>query len=132
MLLQKLYKLIFWLGYAATLIIAFIPIAGELSRIRFGPKVFQIRLDHLLHITAYFLISMYYLFGQQKGLMLFHTNPLRKFIVATLVLATVTEFVQLWVPERAFNILDWVANVSGIAVGLLLIRLAKNQTYKKS
>ena len=129
---KKLFKIIFWTGYIATLIIAFIPLAGEFNKIKIGPKAFQIRLDHLLHFFAYLMICMYYLVGQRKGLNLFITRPLGKFILVTMLLAAVTEFVQLWVPSRAFNFFDWIANVSGIAVGLLVIRIAKKRALLKS
>jgi hypothetical protein len=61
---KKLYKLLFWSGYAATLLIAFVPLAWELDKIKIGPGTFKIRLDHLIHLTAYFLICMYFLAGQ--------------------------------------------------------------------
>jgi VanZ family protein len=109
------------LGYVAVLIIAFLPIAGDLTKISLGPKSFHVRLDHLLHVAAYFLICMYYLAGKRMGLMLFKKNSLLKFILLTLLLGTVTELVQLWVPERAFNVFDWVANMVGVGVGVILI-----------
>lgn len=40
-----------------------------------------------------------------------------------MLLATVTEGVQLWVPARTFNVFDWVANMAGIGIGLLVIRM---------
>jgi VanZ family protein len=45
-------------------------------------------------------------------------------VVAVLVLATVSELVQWWVPSRSFNPMDWVANVTGMAIGLGVGRLA--------
>ncbi len=128
MLSQKLYKLIFWAGYATTLIIAILPIAGDLTKIRFGYGIFNIRLDHLLHLSAYFLICMYYLWGQHRGLILFRNYSLRYFVIVTVILATVTEFVQIFVPARAFNVLDWVANVSGIAVGVIVIKIVEGRS----
>jgi VanZ family protein len=43
--------------------------------------------------------------------------------VATVTLAVVTEFIQLWVPSRAFNVFDMVSNVSGIVLGVVIIRI---------
>jgi VanZ family protein len=68
---------------------------------------------------------MYYLIGQWKGLNLFTLNPLIKFILVILLLATVTEVVQLWVPQRSFNEFDLVANVSGVVVGVAVISIAQ-------
>jgi VanZ family protein len=123
-LLQKAYRTIFWGGYLLVLITAFIPVAGNLNRIKLGRGAFEIRLDHLLHFSAYFLICIYYLVGQRMGFLLFKRNSFLKFILYTLLLATVTEFVQLWVPARAFNIFDWVANVAGVGIGVVVIRVS--------
>jgi VanZ family protein len=53
-----------------------------------------------------------------------------KFIIFILSLATVTELVQLWVPQRTFNIYDWVANVVGLIVGMGVIRMARRREGK--
>jgi len=118
---QRLYRSIFWIGYFAVLITTFIPIAGELNKINIGPDAFHIRLDHLLHLLVYFLICMFYLFGIRKGFTLFEKNSLRQFILLILLLATVTEVVQLWVPERVFNPVDWISNVAGVGIGVGVI-----------
>jgi VanZ family protein len=127
-MLQKLYRYLFWSGYLAVLITAFLPVTGELNKIYFGPKSFHIRLDHLLHLIVYFLICMYYLFGLLKRITLFKKNSLLKFVLLIFFLATVSEVVQLWVPDRAFNPLDWMANVAGVLIGVLVIIMA--QRYK--
>jgi VanZ family protein len=66
---------------------------------------------------------MYFLFGEIKGLTIFRENSLNKYILLILALATVTETAQLWVPARAFNVLDWVANAAGIVMGAVVCRL---------
>jgi VanZ family protein len=123
-LLQKLYRYIFWTGYLAVLITTFIPVTGELNKKHLGPESFSIRLDHLLHFSAYFLICMYYLAGRWKDVSLFNNKPLIKFFFPVLLLAIVTEVVQLWVPERAFNMFDLVSNVAGVVTGVVIIKMA--------
>lgn len=126
-MLQKLYKSVFWLGYLTVLITAFIPVVGSFNRVHIGHGLFKIRLDHLLHVAAYFLICMYYLFGQRKGLILFKKHSLYKFILLILLLATVTEVVQLWVPARAFNPFDLLANVVGLMIGVMIIKIKEGR-----
>jgi VanZ family protein len=128
---QKLYRYLFWIGYFAVFIFAFIPIAGSLSKVKLGPESFHIRLDQLLHFVVYFLICMYYLAGQQRGFSLFSENPLTKFILLLLLLAIVTELAQLWVPERAFNVFDMVANVGGVIIGLGVIKMPQRHKGSK-
>jgi VanZ family protein len=124
---KRLYKYIFWIGYFAVLITTFIPLTGELNKINIGPDAFHIRLDHLLHLLVYFMICMYYLFGQMRGITLFRTNSLLKFFLLILLLATFTEVVQLWVPERAFNVFDLVSNVAGLTLGVGVIFLGQRR-----
>ena len=56
---------------------------------------------------------------------LFDINPLREFIILVLVLAIITELVQLWVPERVFNVFDLISNVSGVIAGVGVIRIVQ-------
>lgn len=121
--MSDVYRLFFWTGYLAVLTTSFITLDGvSLDKIKIGPEVFRIRLDFLLHFVVYLLICMYYLAGRWKDLSLFASNPLIKFILLLLFLAIVTELIQIWVPERAFNVFDLVANVAGIVVGVGVIR----------
>lgn len=68
---------------------------------------------------------MYYLFGISKGITLFDRNSLSKFLLPTLLLATVTEVIQLWVPERAFNVFDLISNVAGVGLGFVVIKMVQ-------
>ena len=120
---QKLFHYIFWAGYSLVLITAFLPVDGSLEKIKLGPVSFQIRLDHLLHFTVYFLICIYFLFGRLKGITLFEKNSLGKFVKLIVLLAIITEVVQLWIPQRAFNIFDLLSNLAGLIIGLLVIRM---------
>jgi VanZ family protein len=126
-LIQTLYKLLFWIGYFAVLITAFLALPWQLDRIKIGTIDFHIRLDHLLHLLVYFLICMYFYAGLRNGLILFRHHALVKFLILIIFLATVTEVVQLWVPYRSFNPMDWVSNLSGVAIGLVVMHLLRRK-----
>jgi VanZ family protein len=128
---QKLFRYIFWSGYFLVFIATFIHIGGDLTKIKLGLKAFQIRLDHLLHLVVYFVICIYYLFGLWSGLTLFNLHSLRKFIFIMMILGTVTEVVQLWVPERTFNVFDLVSNVAGVMIGLAVIEMVQRRKGAK-
>lgn len=103
---------------------AIIPLKGvSLNKISLGTDVFRVRLDFLLHFNVYLLICLYYLTGWQKGVSLFAANSLFKFILLVLFLAIVTEVVQLWVPERSFNVFDLTSNIGGVLMGLIIVKL---------
>ena len=124
---QKIFRYIFWTGYLTVLITAFIPLGWDFAKIKIGPEAFHIRLDHLLHLAAYLLICMYYLFGLRKGLKLFNKNSLRKFVLLILLLGTITEVVQIWIPSRSFNVFDMVSNVTGLGLGVGVISLMQRR-----
>lgn len=114
------------------MIISIIPVGGELNKIYIGAEAFQIRLDHLLHFLVYFLICMYYLAGSENGYILFKESSLIKFTLLVLILAVVTESVQLWVPERAFNVFDMLSNVAGAGLGVGAIRMAQRRSGEEA
>jgi VanZ family protein len=129
-MLTKAYRSIFWTGYLAVLVTTFIPIAGSLNEINIGPESFQIRLDHLLHIAVYFFICMYFLAGTKMKIYLFDNSPFKKFIFLIIFLAIITEMVQLWVPDRAFNIFDLLSNVTGVIAGMGVIRVTQSTEHR--
>jgi VanZ family protein len=117
-----LYRTIFWLLYLALLIYTFMPVSGNLS----GSKAMSlIRMDYFLHFMVYFLFCLYYLFGQKLRMPLFRDKSLLKFVIAVFFLASVTEILQIRVPGRTFNPFDWIANVAGLASGVILILIAR-------
>jgi VanZ family protein len=122
---NRIYQYIFWLGYFAVLVTTFIPVSGELNKRIIGTEALHIRLDHLLHLLVYFLISMFYLFGMRNGFTLFKRNSLLIFIMLILFLATITEVIQLWVPARTFNPMDLIANIIGLTAGIAVIVAVK-------
>jgi glycopeptide antibiotics resistance protein len=66
--------------------------------------------------------------GMAKSLQI---EPFKKLILLILLLATITEVVPLWVAERKFNILDWIANVYGIVLGVLIIKIAQRSKNRR-
>ncbi len=124
-MLQRSYKSLFWLGYAAVLFTSVLKLNWHLDKVKVNLLAFDLRLDHLLHLSAYYLICMYYLAGQRLGLKLFVSHTFRKFIIVTTLQATITEIVQIWVPSRSFNVLDWLANVAGIGLGVIAIKITE-------
>jgi VanZ family protein len=120
---NPLYRFIFWLGYFALLIQACIPIGGNLNTQEIGHTV---RLDYFLHFLVFLSVSLYFTIGRHFGLHIFETKPQLKFYTSLFGLAVCTELIQLFVPDRAFNIWDLMANAGGIAVGLGFTFLMKS------
>ena len=67
---ERLYRILFYILCVLVLISAVIKIGGALDK-KVGIGELKVRLDHLLHGLAYFIFSMYYIFGRFLGLRLF-------------------------------------------------------------
>ena len=116
----KIYNLLFVIGYVLVFVVTCLPIGGKLNRV----KVFSgLRLDHLLHFSLYFLMTLYYLLGRRNNQYLFNTKPLLKYLCLIVFLALSTEVCQLWIPSRSFNLFDIIANLSGVLIGFIVISL---------
>jgi VanZ family protein len=125
--IEKVHRYIFWIGYLLVFAESFVTLKVDLHKITFGGPSFKFHLDQIFHAIVYFLICMYFLFGEFLGLRLFKNNSFLKFLVVILVLATVTEGVQAVVPERSWNAFDWVANIVGIVIGVLVISTVRRK-----
>jgi len=68
------------------------------------------------------------MFGRKIGYVLFEKSPLLKLSVILCLQAAVTEFVQLWVPDRTFNMIDWFSNMAGATVGLIIVKVEGRKT----
>jgi len=89
--------------------------------------VVNIRLDYLLHCLVY--IPMVYLTWIDKEINSTLTGKAFGWLVVLLLFAAATEGLQYFLPYRAFNINDLLANCLGILVGLgfiLIFERVKN------
>jgi len=118
---QKIYRLVFWVGYFMVLAVTFIPFKQDFLRHSISIVTFKFHLDQVLHAVVYLLICIYFSAGHYMGLTLFRGNSFKVFLILILALATVTEAVQIFVPARVFNFFDLIANVVGVGIGLVVI-----------
>jgi VanZ family protein len=118
---QKIYRLIFWVGYVLVFAAAFIPLKKDLHKITIDIANLRFHFDQLLHTLVYLLIMLYFGAGLYLGLKMFGSDSFRKFLGLILLLAIATEAVQLIVPSRAFNFFDMFSNFAGILLGSLIL-----------
>ncbi len=121
------FKYLFWTWLILIITISSIPnLPGpELTT---GDTLF--RLDYLIHLVEYFVLVTLLLFwkgGRDHRIS-------NKFVLFTLIggilIASLDEFHQLWIPGRTFNPMDMYANFAGLLTGVLfsLILLATLRT----
>jgi len=100
-------KFILILGIVIILILSLIPTAE-------APRFQKIGMDKVLHFGAYALLGMI-----AQAAVGFHS------ITIGIILGTVTELLQHFVPGRTVEFLDWVANVLGLGLGIGSYFIAK-------
>ena len=110
-----------WLYFALLLILMWAPVGG--LGVPLNNFVLGIRLDHLLHASVYipcpfFLMDFAFLMRRRTP----WGFPV--WLAASLVAVT-TESVQYLLPYRGFDINDLVANIFGVTLGWLIVRLLK-------
>ena len=98
------------------LVSAVIKIGDALDK-KIGIGDLKVRLDHLLHALAYFIFSLYYIAGKYFGLKLFRKRTHVFFFLLLFLLGLLAEVVQIWVPYRAFSLMDLLSNLVGIGAG---------------
>lgn len=103
---------IFWLYIGAIFLFVALPInsAGELNNI----TILQLRGDYFFHI----LVFMPWAFFQPA----MRLNAWL-WLAAGLVFAAGSDGLQVLLPYRAYNVNDLVANMAGVAIGMLCYRV---------
>ena len=102
---------------------AIVPLKKDIHEITINIGSIILHFDQVLHSVVYLLICLYYPTGQYLGIALFKDNSFKKFFLLILILAIVTEVIQLIIPSRAFNFFDLIANAIGIGIGFLIASL---------
>jgi len=96
------------------------------------PKIGIVWEDKIAHVIAYFLFGL--------SLILFFLANIRKFdyrfiVIITMIFGTIygcsDELHQYFIPGRDAEILDWIADMVGISLSLLLINNLKTILEKR-
>ena len=130
-IVERLYRILFYTLCLLLLISSVIKFGGALNRTKIGIGEIKFRLDHVLHAVAYFIFSLYYLFGQYFGLRLFKKKNHLFFFFLLFAVGFLAEALQIWVPYRSFTLLDLFSNLIGIMAGfmvtIILLKVNSNQ-----
>jgi len=107
---NKICKIAFWLWFGIILILSVIPNTPEQKIEFFGSPI---RLDYLEHFGIFFILGMLYILWTRS----LKLNPM-----LTLVLyAVCTELIQIFIPGRTFNPWDFIYNVLGLLIGVIVV-----------
>lgn len=113
----KLKVALTFIYFSGLLVLAVFPFSSAGLQNINDVYVVNFRLDHLLHLLM--LIPIYPILIWNIPSQSFYKAVL--LLVASITIALLTEGVQHFLPYRAFNPADMIANLGGVIVGFLLI-----------
>ncbi len=113
---------LFWILLTAIVLLNVIPLGNDTSKTLSG-KSFGLRLDYLIHLTAFLGFGGVYIYGMKSGRRTFENQEWLKSILIILPAAAGVELIQHLLPYRSFNPLDLLANLAGALLSALVIGL---------
>ncbi len=114
-------KWLFWGWLMVVLILNVVPLGNETNRGLSGNKIFQFRLDYVVHSLTFLVFAWIWVLGKIKNVSWFESYEVLKFGGIVFVSALVIELLQIFLPYRTFNPMDMMANLVGAILTLLFI-----------
>ncbi len=124
--MKKSYFSIIFFGYLLFLTIYSVIPTSSMKEV-YGFGLLEFREDHILHLGAYFGVAILYLIWQFNKLVNKSIGCVIFSWLGCEMFAYFTEFLQLLVPWRTYNIYDFVANTIGVTIAFLFFVGLKNR-----
>jgi VanZ family protein len=112
---KTISNLLFWLLVLVIIGLTLIPRALLNEALLFESKN---RLDYLFHFLTFLPLPVLAYFASQDN---FKLKKWKILISIAFILSVLVEFVQIFTAGRTFNFYDILANILGLAVGLLVV-----------
>lgn len=115
--IQKKIGLLFWFYTVVIILLCVLPINASESSLN-NISIVSVRLDYLVHI---FLFIPWMLLWKYYTKQSFDKSMDKTILLISVgcLFAFSTEIVQLYLPYRAFNINDLIANIVGVGIGIV-------------
>ena len=105
---------VFW-----TLLLVFVSVYPDSKKIVIEGKS-DFRWDYLEHFVAYSVFGGLYIVWRANADFTIRNIELAFLFSITCVFSMLTEYVQLLIPGRSFNVIDMLYNVVGVLIGILV------------
>jgi len=112
---------LFWGWLIVVLVLNVVPLGNETNRGLSGNKIFQFRLDYVVHSLTFLVFAWIWILGKINKVCWFESYEVLKFGGIVFVSAMGIELLQIFVPYRTFNPIDMMANLVGAILTLLCI-----------
>jgi len=114
-------KWLFWGWLIIVVVFNVIPLGNETNRSLSGNKIYQFRLDYVVHSLTFLVFAWIWVLGKIKNVCWFEGNEVLKFCGILFISALGFELLQILIPYRTFNTMDMMANLFGAILTMLCI-----------
>ena len=116
---------LFWGWLIVVLILNVVPLGNETNRSLSSNKIFQFRLDYVMHSLTFLVFAWIWVLGKIKDVCWFGSNEVSKFEGIVFVAAMGIELLQIFIPYRTFNPMDMMANLFGATLTMLCMFVSR-------
>ena len=109
------------------LILNVVPLENETNRSLSSNKIFQFRLDYVVHSLSFLVFAWIWVLGKIKDVCWFESYEVLKFGGIIFVWVVGIELLQIFVPYRTFNPMDMMANLFGAILAMLFIFISHRE-----
>jgi VanZ family protein len=81
----------------------------------------EFRWDYLEHVIAYFILGGLFIFWRGNRDFGIGGLEISGLLLYTIGMAVLTEYLQIRIPGRSFNIIDMICNLAGVLASLVFI-----------
>ena len=120
-------KLLFWGWLILVVILNVVPLENETNRSLSSNKIFQFRLDYVVHSLSFLVFAWIWVLGKIKDVCWFESYEVLKFGGIIFVWVVGIELLQIFVPYRTFNPMDMMANLFGAILAMLFIFISHRE-----
>jgi VanZ family protein len=120
---------LFYFYLAFLVLLSVLPINSSGSSIN-HVFVVSIRLDYLLHCLVYIPLVLF-LWLEKKSEFLIRSRITIIWVTVLVIFAAATEWIQYYLPYRAFNVNDLISNCLGIILGFIFTFAIKYSLISK-
>jgi len=117
---KKIFALLFWIWLLAILYFTFIPNSPKMT-IYYKKDTF--RLDYLLHFLVYLSLSVLFFLWRANKFFSLQLKEISIYLIMGILICGLSEYIQIYIPGRSFNMNDFYCNASGIIAGIILPRI---------
>lgn len=113
-------KIIFGIFFSIWLVLIILLSVWPGASVTIQQDVSEFHWDYLEHFLFYFILTFLYIFWRFDHKLQISGIEIILFLIAGLIFSWLVEYIQVFIPGRAFTLNDMISNMAGILFGILI------------